>query len=286
MVSLILCALLAQPAAPPPNPALADGVRQVEEGDFETAVVTLRAVAASLAGDPAQAVQRARAHLYLGVAHVALDQAADAHRAFLDALRDDPRLRLTEDRFSPKVIAAFEAARREQVGTTAPVTSAKGGSSTKKVVVGAIAGAAVATGAVIALGGSEAGLRVLNARFAATLIDCPDNSNALPISYTVLADVANDGGDAEVLAATITARIEVSSEAEIGFTSNRPVDVTPMSLPGHRTTTLRLDSTLLCSNAAGGPSRSNEWSAHLTITTSAGTIASETSDPRLRVDIP
>lgn len=285
MVSLILCALLAQPATPPPKPALADGVRQVEEGDFETAVVTLRAVAASLAGDPARSVERARAHLYLGVAHVALDQAADAHRAFVEALRDDSRLRLTEDRFSPKVIAAFEAARREQVAAGPPAATKSGG-STKKVVVGAIAGAAVATGAVVALGGSEAGMRVLNARFAATFIDCPDNSNAFPISFTVLADVANDGDTAAVLAATITARIEVSSEPEIGFTSNRPVDVTPMSLPGHRTTTLRLDSTLLCSNAAGGPPRSNEWTAHLTITTSAGTIAGETADPRLRVNIP
>ena len=151
MVSLILCALLAQ--ATPAPPLLADGVRQVQEGDFETAVVTLRAVAASLAGDPARSVERARAHLYLGVAHVALDQADDAHRAFAEALRDDPRLRLTEDRYSPKVIAAFEAARREQPGASVASTRPKGGGSTKKVVVGAIAGAAVATGAVIALGG-------------------------------------------------------------------------------------------------------------------------------------
>ena len=283
MVSLILCALLAQ--ATPAPPLLADGVRQVQEGDFETAVVTLRAVAASLAGDPARSVERARAHLYLGVAHVALDQADDAHRAFAEALRDDPRLRLTEDRYSPKVIAAFEAARREQPGASVASTRPKGGGSTKKVVVGAIAGAAVATGAVIALGGSEAGMRILNLRFASAFIDCPDGANALPIAYTMLADVANDGDTATILAGTIIATIVESSEAEVGQTSNRPVAVTPASLPGQRTTTLRLDSTLLCSNGAGGPSRSNEWTARLTITTSSGTIAGETFD-RLRVNIP
>lgn len=285
MVSLILCALLAQPAAPPPPPVLADGVRQVEAGDFETAVVTLRAVAASLAGDPARSVERARAHLYLGVAHVALDQAAEAHRAFAEALRDDPRLRLTEDRYSPKVIAAFEAARREQQGAPARAASAKGSGSTRKVVVGAIAGAAVATGALVALGGSEAGMRMLSLRFASAFIDCPDGANALPIAYTMLADVANDGDTAAVLAATITAIITASTEAEVGQTSNRPVTVAPTSLPGKRTTTLRLDSTLLCSNGVGGPPRENEWTARLTITTSSGTVSGETFD-RLRVNIP
>ena len=183
--------------------------------------------------------------------------------AFAEALRDDPRLRLTEDRYSPKVIAAFEAARREQPGASVASTRPKGGGSTKKVVVGAIAGAAAATGAVIALGGSEAGMRILNLRFASALIDCPDGANAL-------------------LAGTIIATIVESSEAEVGQTSNRPVAFTPSSLPGQRTTTLRLDSTLLCSNGVGGPSRSNEWTARLTITTSSGTVSGETFENRLR----
>ena len=165
MAPLILALLLAPPA-PAPAPRLEDGIRLVEQGDFESAVVTLRAVAASFTGDPARSVERARAQLYLGVAHVALGQGSDAHRAFVEALRDDPRLRLTEDRFSPKVIAAFEAARREQPDATSAASPPKGGGSTKKVVVAAIAGAAVATGAVVALGGSDAGMRILNLRFA------------------------------------------------------------------------------------------------------------------------
>jgi len=283
MAPLILALLLVQ--SPAPAPRLEDGIRLVDQGDFEAAVEALRAATTAIAGEPKRSVERARGYLYLGVAHLALDQTPEAHRAFVSALRDDPGLRVTEDRFSPKVVSAFESARREQAAAGHPAATKSGG-STKKVVVGALAGAAVATGAVIALGGSEDGMRILNARFAATLIDCPDNSNAVPIPFTVLTDVLNDGDTAAVLAATITARIEVSSEAEVGFTSNRPVSFAPMSLPGHATTTLRMDSTLLCSNGAGGPSRSNEWRAQLTITTSAGTIAGETADPLLRVNIP
>lgn len=276
MAPLILALLLVQ--SPASAPRLEDGIRLVEQGDFEAAVEALRAVAASLAGDPARAVERARAHLYLGVAHVALDQAADARREFVEALRDDPRLRLTEDRYSPKVISAFEAARRAQPGATNDASSRKGG-STRKVVVGAIAGAAVAAGAVIALGGSNGAnsVRIANARFASPTIECPDNSNAVPINFAVLADVTNDGDTAAVLAVEITAIIAVSNEPEVGQSSVRPVVPTPSSLPARRTTTVRFDSTLLCSNGPGGPPRSNEWTARLIVTTSAGTVAAATS---------
>lgn len=280
MVSLILALLLAQ-TAPAPAARVEDGIRLVEQGDFETAVGTLRAAVAAIAGDPARSVERARANLYLGVAHLALGQNTDAHGAFVSALRDDPRLRVTVDRFSPKVVAAFEAARSQQPGARAATRRGSAG----KVVVAALAGAAVAGGAAIALGGSDAGMRILNLRFASGFIDCPDGANALPIAYTMLADVANDGDTATILAGTITATIVESSEAEVGQTSNRPVSVTPTSLPSRRTTTLRLDSTLLCSNGSGGPPRSNEWTARLTLTTSAGTVAGETAS-RLVVSIP
>jgi hypothetical protein len=278
MAAVLLCVLLAQ-ASPAPAPRLEDGIRQVEQGDFEAAVTTLRAVVAALAGDPLRSVQRARAHLHLGVAHVALGQAEDAHRAFLGALRDDPRLRLTDERFSPKVVAAFEAARREARGTGG------GGGSTGRIVGAAAAGAAVAAGAVIALGIAGESLRLVGARFVAPVIQCPDDSNALPIPFAVLADIANDGGAATILAVTTTARIEASDQPEIGFTSIRDSVPAPVSLAAGRTTTVRVDSTLLCFNGPGGPPRANEWTARLTITTSAGTIAGQTPD-RMRVEIP
>src|SRR5688500_20040528 len=57
-----------------------------------------------------------------------------------------------------------------------------------KVVVAAAAGAAVAAGAAIALGGGSGGMSLANARFATAAIVCPNDSDALPISYSVLAD--------------------------------------------------------------------------------------------------
>src|SRR5688500_2560395 len=107
MVPLILALVLLQPAAPPVA-RVEDGIRLVDQGDFESAVTTLRAAAAAIAADPTRAVERARAYLYLGVAHLAIGQGTEAHTAFVSALRDDPRLRVTEERFSPKVVAAFE----------------------------------------------------------------------------------------------------------------------------------------------------------------------------------
>src|SRR5688500_15579479 len=142
MTALLLALLLAQPAAPPAR--VEDGIRLVDQGDFEGAVTALRAAVAAIAGDPTRAVERARAYLYLGVAHLALDQKADAHRAFVSALRDDPGLRITEERFPPKVVTAFEAARLEQPGAARPT----GGGSTRTVVVAAVVGAAVGGAAI------------------------------------------------------------------------------------------------------------------------------------------
>ena len=282
MAALILALLLAQ-TAPAPAPRVEEGIRLVNEGDFEAAVGTLRAAAAAIAGDPTRSAERARAYLYLGVAHLALGQNDDAHRAFVSALRDDPRLRVTEDRFSPKVVAAFEAARRGELGAS----RAKGGRSTGRVVVAAAAGAAVAAGAAIALGGSSGPLRVVNARFATPTIECPDDSNARPIGFAVLVELANDGDAATILSVMTTATIVASQEPEVGFPSTRASTAAPDALPARRTTTVRVESTLLCSNAAGGPPRSNDWTARLIINTSGGTAAGQTNDnDRLRVEIP
>src|SRR5687768_2138957 len=108
MTMLVLALLLAQPATAPAR--VEDGIRLVDQGDFEGAVVASRAAVAAIAGDRTRAVERARGYLYLGIAHLALDQRPEAHRAFVSALRDDPALRITEERFPPKVVTAFEAA--------------------------------------------------------------------------------------------------------------------------------------------------------------------------------
>jgi hypothetical protein len=281
VASLVLAlALLAQSA---PAPTLEAGIRLVDEGDFEAAVTTLRAVATALAGDPARSVERARAHLYLGIAHLALDHGTDAHAAFLSALRDDPALRVTEAVFSPKVVAAFEAARTER-DAAAP---AKGGGSGGRVAAAAIGGAAIAAGAAVALGGGagERPIRIENLRFATPQIECPNDTFDQPIGYAVLADVVNDGEETPVLGVTLTATITVSELAEVGFTATRPATAAPALLPARRATTLRVDSTLVCSNASGGPPRFNEWKAHLILATAAGTASAETVNS-MRVMIP
>jgi len=284
VASFLLLVALAQAApSPAPSPTLAQGIRLVNEGDFETAVEALRAVTVALASDPSRSAERARASLYLGIAQLALDRPGDAHQSFLAALRDDRSLRVTEEHFSPKVVAAFEKARSEQAGVPA-----KTGGSGGRVAAAALAGAAVAAGAVVVLGGSGDQPIVLeNLRFAQPSIQCPDGSNQLPIAYALLVDVVNEGGTTSVQSVQLTARIEVSEVAEVGFTSNRPATATPASLAGGRRTTLRIESTLLCSNAAGGPPRFNEWSARLILNTEAGAASAETSPAAtMRVVIP
>jgi hypothetical protein len=284
VATLLFVIALAQAApSPAPPPTLAQGIRLVNEGDFETAVTALRAVTVALASEPSRSAERARASLYLGVAQLALDRPADAHQSFLAALRDDKSLRVTEEHFSPKVVSAFEAARAERGGA-----SAKGGGSGGRVAAAALAGAAVAAGAVVVLGGSgEEPVVLENLRFAQPSINCPDGSNQLPIAYALLVDVVNEGDDTAVRSVELTARIEVSEVAEVGFTSNRPATASPASLTGGRRTTVRVESTLLCSNTAGGPPRFNEWSARLILTTEAGAAAAQTSPAaNMRVVIP
>jgi len=120
-------------AQSPPDAELAAGVRLVEEGDFEKAVVTLDGVTRRLRGDPARVQELGRAHLYLGVAYVGLDQEAKAKAAFREAL---PHMLVKAQRetggkaevkdltlgafgFSPKVIQVFESAKREALADRA-----------------------------------------------------------------------------------------------------------------------------------------------------------------------
>jgi hypothetical protein len=120
-------------AQSPPDAELAAGVRLVEEGDFEKAVVTLDGVARRLKGDPGRVQELGRTHLYLGVAYVGLDQEGKAKAAFREAL---PHLMVKAQRetggkaevkdltlgafgFSPKVIQVFESAKREALADKA-----------------------------------------------------------------------------------------------------------------------------------------------------------------------
>lgn len=275
-------------AAEAPEADLATGIRQVQEGDFETAVVTLQGVTRKLQGQTTRRQELAQAHLYLGIAHVALDQPAEAKTAFKGALAQNKELRLTPDRFSPKVIAAFEEARREAAAASGGGASKSGGG--KPLLWVAVGGAAAGAVALAASGGGNGGsgtVTMANARFATPVIECANGSDNVPLPYSVLVDADNRSAQPLVIQDLISVAVitRTTFPGELGFSSPRPSTVAPTTVAAGTRGTLRVESTLLCGNGPGDPARFNEWLARISFNTSAGVFNVETAD-RMRVDIP
>lgn len=169
--SIVLApAAFAQPAGPDPD--LARGVRQVEDGDYDSAIVTLDATARRLAADPGRARDLSQAYLYLGIAYIGKGHEAAAKAKFREAVAQIKDLTLSPDKFPPKVIDLFEAARAEarsqdsgaapsprpgaEPGATKKKGSGGGGSGGKAVLI--VAGLAAAGGGVaLAAGGGGGG---------------------------------------------------------------------------------------------------------------------------------
>jgi predicted aconitase with swiveling domain len=292
--AVVLCALLswgpspARPQEPRPDPELEAGVRQVAEGDFETAVLTLEAVRRRFVREGASAALRVRAALHLAVAHVALDQRDAAKARFRDALALEPSLRLTPDRHSPKVIGVFEEARREHEAQARAATASR--AAGKSRLPWLIGGAAVVGGGayLVTRGGGESGpITLSGARFGTPVLNCPDGDTSTPLGVAILVEARNDGKQPAALT-SVTAQLVIVTSAlpgEIGFASSRPATALPASLPAGRAVTVRVDTTLLCQNGAGDASRFNEWSGRLTLATAAGAVNVETAD-RMVVNIP
>jgi tetratricopeptide (TPR) repeat protein len=130
---------------------VAKGIKLVEDGDYDTAILALDAAARRLAADPAKLADLSQAYLYLGIAYVGKGQEAAAKARFRDALKGSKDLTLSPSQFPPKVINLFEAARTE-----AAAAPEKGGGSTKWLLIGGGA-AAAAGGVVLATGGGGGG---------------------------------------------------------------------------------------------------------------------------------
>jgi hypothetical protein len=150
----------AQSPPPSPDPELAAGVRQVEEGDYNVAVITLDRAAQALARQPGRSRELAQAYLYLGIAYVGRGSETAAKAKFREALGQVRDLALAPEQYPPKVVELFEKARDEtRQGApvpAAPATAAnparkKRGSRLPLVLIGV--GAAGAAGAALALGG-------------------------------------------------------------------------------------------------------------------------------------
>lgn len=175
----LVVALILAVAAPPPtiadervtDPEVAAGIRQVEDGEYDAAIVTLDGAVRRLAADKSQSGDLPQAYLYLGIAYVGKGHEAAAKAKFREALKQLRGLSLSADKFPPKVIDVFETARDEvnrEAATGSPAPPAgpaaadagkekkKGGGGKALIVLGVLgagAGVALAAGG----GGGESG---------------------------------------------------------------------------------------------------------------------------------
>jgi hypothetical protein len=88
---------------------LASGIAFVKAGDFESAILPLSTAIEALSPDLKRREELARAFLYLGVAYLELNQELEARGKFREAIRNDPKLRLSPQEFSGQVRRVFEA---------------------------------------------------------------------------------------------------------------------------------------------------------------------------------
>jgi len=298
---LLFTLLLPSPAHPSAgDEELAAGLRQVREGDFETAVVTLDAATRRLAREGGREAELREGYVALGVALVALDQRTPAKERFRLALALDPKLALGSDRYSPKVIGVFEEARQEALaeetarraeataGKT-PASPPRGGSSKLPLV---LLGAGGVAAAAVALGGDDApnaggDARFTGARFGTPVLVCPDGTLRENLPVAVLVDAQGGSGPTTVSGVTAVLRIEASPSvpSEVGFASTAPATITPSSVAAGAAVTLRVDTTLLCNNGTGDEPRVNEWRGRLTLSTPSGPVTLETAD-LMTVNIP
>ena len=144
---------------------LADGIRQVDEGEFDNAIVTLDTAARRLVADPKRVRELSQAYLYLGIAYMGKGHEAAAKAKFREALAGMKDLTLSAERYPPKVVDLFEAAREEaradRPATTAPAPAAAASQTKKKgggkglLVIGGLA--VVGGGVAVAAGGGGGG---------------------------------------------------------------------------------------------------------------------------------
>ena len=277
------------------DPELAAGLRQVREGDFEGAVVTLDAVARRLAADTSRRADLIEAYVNLGVALVALDQRTPAKERFRSALALDPKLELTSDRYSPKVLGVFAEARREAAAeaaarrTRAAEPKAKGGSSKLPFILLGAAGAAAGVVALATRGGGKSGesARFNGAQFGSGVVVCPNGNVNQPIKVMITVDAVGGRSATAInsVKAVLTIRVSPNVPSEVGFASDQLASVVPNTVPPAASVSLLVETSILCSNGEGDAPRVQEWSGTLTLSTPNGPIVLETVD-RLHVNIP
>lgn len=156
------------------DPEVAKGVRQVEEGDYEIAILTLDAATRRLAAKRASSPDLGQAYLYLGIAYVAKGHETLAKAKFQEALAHTKDLGVNPDKFPPKVLELIEEARHEAIAA-APK---RGGLKTALILLG-VGGAATAGVAVAAGGGASQAATAQSTPTTTTLPGMPCNQQTV-----------------------------------------------------------------------------------------------------------
>jgi hypothetical protein len=178
LVCLGVClAFLSAPAraaaqASASDPEVLQGVAEVQEGEYDVAILTLHKAASRLAEDPGKTRDLSTAYLYLGIAYLGKGHEAAAKANFRDAVKQFSEISLDPEQYPPKIINLFESARAEAraeereerqaaAAEAAPASPAdapadaldqeEGGSKTPLILVGV--GGAAAAGVALAAGG-------------------------------------------------------------------------------------------------------------------------------------
>ncbi len=113
VVGMALPQQFASAQSSPEDVGLATGIRQVREGDFDAAVITLDGVVKRLSAQKGQAKDLGRAYTYLAIAYVGLAQQETAKAKFLEAWKADKSMTLSPKEFPPNIIDFFDQAKKE-----------------------------------------------------------------------------------------------------------------------------------------------------------------------------
>jgi hypothetical protein len=167
-------------AAPATDVEIERGIRQVHEGELQAGIATLEAALQRPAGTTA-ARDVALAHVWIGIAHMGLDQLNEARASMRAAVEADRTLTLSPDEFPTQVVLLFQDATAglapaPAVTPPAPPAPVKKGHGKAVLIGGAVA--ATAAGVVVATGGSASP----TPRPSPTSVTCTDPAQtALPV---------------------------------------------------------------------------------------------------------
>src|SRR3990172_8470174 len=173
LASLLILGLVTFGASPDSpatqEPDLSLGIRQVEEGEFDQAVLTLDAAARRLQERGVSGETLARSHFYSGIAYLGLGMESSARDRFRKAWTENRTLSVTAREFAPNVVGLYgqvqqqaeaeEAAARRVAQAPAAARSTSASSEppankkSKKPVMLILAGGVAAAGGGLALAG-------------------------------------------------------------------------------------------------------------------------------------